>query len=161
MANDKLKAFDAAGLAAVAAAIKQAQSTGDNAASDLTTLANMVSDILTEIGGAIEQLDANKAYIAVSKDFTLAANSWINDSAGSAQYPYEYELTLSGVSSDVRADVVFDHTSAYHAGSCGMSAISSTAENKVILRSNKQPEQALTGTVYLTRGKVSTSNEEE
>lgn len=162
MATDKwIKAFDADGLAAVIAAIKAAQETGEGVGENLAALATTVNAVLTEIGGAINTLDSTKAYIAVSKDFTLAANSWAEDRAGSAVYPYKYELTLSGVTSDVRADIIFDHASAYAAGNCGMSPVSSTTTNKIILRSANIPAQALTGTVYLTKGKASASNEEE
>lgn len=162
MANEQqaMKAFEAAGLAALVGFIKQAQSTGDGVGQNLAALAASVNEVLTQIGGAINTLDSTKAYIAVSKGFTLAAASWTEDAQGSTEYPYKYELPLTGVTTDVRADIIFDHASAYVAGDCGVSPVSETAANKVILRSSTAPTTALTGTVYLTRGKAA-SNEEE
>ena len=164
MANEQqtsIKAFEAGGLAAIVEYIKQAQSTGDDVGRNLATLATTVNEVLTGIGEAISTLDSTKAYIAVSKDFTLTASAWVEDTSGSEVYPWKYELALTGVTVDVRADVVFDHASAYAAGNCGVSSVSSTAENKVILRSSAKPTVNLTGTLYLTRGKASASNEEE
>lgn len=158
--SQEIKAFDAGGLGVLVDFIKEAQSTGDGVGQNLAALATMVNEVLTQIGGAINTLDTTKAYIAVSKGFELAAASWVEDTAGSAVYPYKYELAVTGVTADVKADVVFDHASAYAAGNFGMSPVSSTAENKVILRSVSKPTQALTGTLYLTRGKAA-SNEEE
>ena len=158
MANEQqtpIKAFEAGGLAAIVEYIKQAQSTGDNVGRNLAALATTVNEVLTGIGEAISTLDSTKAYIAVSKDFTLTASAWVEDTSGSEVYPWKYETV------DVRADVVFDHASAYAAGNCGVSSVSSTAENKVILRSSAKPTVNLTGTLYLTRGKASASNEEE
>ena len=162
MANEQgtMKAFEEAGLAALVAYIRQAQSTGDNVGLSLAALATTVNEVLTQIGGAINTLDSTKAYISVSKSFTLAAASWAEDAQGPADYPWKYELALTGVTADVRADIIFDHASAYAAGNCGVSPVSETAANKVILRSSRAPETALTGTVYLTRGKAA-SNEEE
>ena len=70
-----MKAFNAGSLAAVVNAIKQAQSTGEGVATDLTALAETVNNVLRDIGGALETLDSEKAYIAVSKDFTLSVGS--------------------------------------------------------------------------------------
>ena len=161
MADQKMKAFDAQGLAVLTNYVKQLKQTSDDTATDLSNLATQLADILSEVGGAIMQLDANKAYIAVSKDFTIVANDWVEDAATSEQYPYKYVLTLNGASTDTRADIIFDYLSAYYAGQCGISPISSTAENQIILRSYKKPEHNLTGTLYITRGKISTSDEEE
>lgn len=156
MANE-IKAFKADGLTAIIAYIKQAQTTGNEVGANLAALATAVNDVLTGIGEAVNSLeDSTKAYIAVSKNFTLSANSWLNDTASSEIYPWKYELTLTGVTVDVRADVIFDHASAYVAGNCGISPVSSTAKNKVILRSSSKPTVNLTGTLYLTRGKVNT-----
>lgn len=161
-----IKAFDLGGLLAVISAIKQAQSTSENIGQNLAALAETVNAVLTEIGGAITELDSTKAYIAVTKSFTLAVNSWAEDTAGSADYPYKYELTLTGATIDTRADIIFDHSSAFAAGDCGMSSVSETAANKVILRSAQKPSVALTGTLYLTRAATpqnesNGSNEEE
>lgn len=161
MANNQktIKAFQADGLAAILELIKQAQSTGDDVGASLATLAESINDVLTQIGGAINTLDSIRAYIAVSKNFTLTADAWSEDKANSEIYPFKYELELEGVNQDARADVVFDHASAYIAGNCGISPASNTAENKVILRSNSKPTVNLTGTLYLTRGKTNTSEE--
>lgn len=156
----QMKVLDYAGLTTLSAFIKQVKEASDNNVSDvsalrkdLTELSSRLAAVLQEVGDCIENLDQNKAYIAVRKDFSLDAGKWTEDSAGAgAEYPYKYVLTLSGVTAEARADAVLDAGSALMAGVCGMSPVTETVLNGVVFRSRTIPTNALTGQLYLTQG---------
>lgn len=151
---DKIKAFAPGGLEALTTYIK-------NFRTDFETLVLKVNDALQEIGGAISELDDEKAYIDANMSFTLAAASWVSDSSGgsvAAQYPYKYTLALTGVTADTRVDAVLDAVSAANAGICGMCPVTETAANAIIFRSRTRPTAALAGTLYFTQGETAEAN---
>lgn len=148
------------GLATLSEFIKQVKKTSDGNTSDVTSLQNDLQElasqlaaVLTEVGDCIETLDSSKAYIAVRKDFSLAADGWVEDmSEDSFEYAYKYVLEVAGVTAEARADAVLDNNSATMAGEYGMSPVSETVENGVVFRCRTIPEDALSGQLYITQG---------
>lgn len=163
MANStKMKAFAAGGLEALTAYIKQMKLNADSLQEDFAELAQKVSEALQEVGGAIQSLDATKAYVAARMGFTLNAASWVEDSSGTEtalEYPYKYTLALQGVTADTRVDAVLNPVSASLAGLSDMCPVTETAANAVIFRSRTAPEDNLSGTLYITQGETETEEE--
>lgn len=96
------------------------------------------------------RLDALEAGTPRGQVVTFAASGWTNDS-GDANYPYQYKLTVDGITSASRADIVLDAASAEAASESGVSTTTETAANTVILRARTAPTTALTGTLYITK----------
>ena len=96
------------------------------------------------------RLDALEAGTPRRQDVTFAASGWTNDS-GDANYPYQYKLTVDGITSASRADVVLDAASVDVASESGVSTTTETAANTVILRARTAPTAALSGTLYITK----------
>ncbi len=96
------------------------------------------------------RLDALEAGVPVGMEMTLAANGWTNNS-GDANYPYQYRLTVDGITAASRADAVLDAGSVAAASVCGVCAVSETADNTVIFKSRTAPTANLTGTLYITK----------
>lgn len=148
------------GLATLSEFIKQVKKTSDGNTSDVTSLqhdlqelASQLAAVLTEVGDCIETLDTSKAYIAVRKDFSLAADGWVEDTdEDSFEYAYKYVLEVSGVTAEARADAVLDNLSATMAGEYGMAPVTETVENGVVFRCRTIPEDALSGQLYITQG---------
>lgn len=99
---------------------------------------------------ADERLDALEGNRAKGQAVTLASGSWTNNS-GDTKYPYQYRLTVTGVTTASRADLVLDDASAALAASAGMSAATNTAANTVIFKSRTAPGSNLTGTLYVAK----------
>lgn len=99
---------------------------------------------------ADERLDALEATTPDAQDMTLASTGWTNDS-GDADYPYQYRLTVDGVTTASRADAVLDAGSVAAASGCGVCAVSETDTNTVIFKSRTAPTVNLTGTLYVTK----------
>lgn len=148
------------GLATLSEFIKQVKQTSDGNTSDVASLQNDLQElasqlaaVLAEVGDCIETLDSSKAYIAVRKDFSLPVNGWVEDTSEEAiEYGYKCVLTVSGVTSEARADAVLDNLSATLAGDYGMAPVTETVENGVVFRCRTIPEEALSGQLYITQG---------
>lgn len=99
---------------------------------------------------ADERIDALEGNSPKGRAMTLASGGWTNDS-GDANYPYQYKLTVEGVTSASRADAVLDDTSVAVAAACGVCPTTTTAANTVIFKSNTAPTAALTGVLYIRK----------
>ena len=98
---------------------------------------------------ADERLDTLEAGTPRTQSITLAASGWASGS-GDDNYPYQYRLTVDGVTTATRADVVLDAASAAAAAESGMSTVTETTTGIVILRAAEAPTAALSGTLYIT-----------
>lgn len=157
--DNKIRPLNTGGLKELVNYIKTVKKNADTntkGLSDLqdtvTELSDRIVEVLGEIGGAIEQLDSSKAYLSVRQEFTLQHENWVDDSVSSMNYPYKYDLPISGITPSAIADVVFDGDSIPKACYCGISSVSETGDGVVILRSKSIPESDLSGMIYITRG---------
>ena len=105
---------------------------------------------------ADERLDALEANADKSQDLSLDASGWTNDS-GSTKYPYQYKLTVEGVTEASRADAVLDEAGEDVADDCGLCAECDTAANTVIFRCRTAPTAAVTGVLYIKLNAVLTA----
>lgn len=106
---------------------------------------------------ADKRLDALELNADKSLDLNLAADGWTNDS-GSTKYPYQYKLTVEGVTEASRADAVLDEAGEEVADDCGLCAECETAANAVIFKSRTAPTAAVTGVLYIKKNAVLTAN---
>lgn len=101
-------------------------------------------------GRADKRLDALEANSPKAQDLILRSDGWTNDS-GDENYPYQYKLTIEGVTTASRADAEFDDASLTVATACGVDVRTKTAANAVIFKSFTLPTANLTGTLYITK----------
>ena len=97
-----------------------------------------------------KRLDALEAGTPKVMALTLASGGWTEDS-GDENYPFQYKLTVAGVTDASRADAVLDAGSVALASDCGVCAVSETATNTVIFKSRTAPTADLTGSLYITK----------
>lgn len=155
-----MKILDYTGLQTLSNFVKQIKGSADANASavsdlrdDLQGLASKLADVLNEVGGCIETLDSEKAYIAVRKSFSLAVSGWVeNDNEEDFDYAYKYVLSVQGVSADTRVDAVLDSNSSSIAGQCEMCPTTESGSGTVVFKTRTIPEEALTGQLYITQG---------
>ena len=97
-------------------------------------------------------LDGLADYISDERTVTLPVANWQTDN--NAEYPAYQDITVSGITTDDRADVIFDENVFEAAATCGVSSVSTvTAANTVRIRAVEAPEVALTATVWIIYGK--------
>lgn len=99
---------------------------------------------------ADERLDKLEGKEVKAYDLTLAQSGWTNNS-GDTNFPYQYVLTVEGVTTASRADAVLDDASIVVASASGMSAACNTAANAVVFKSYTAPTADLTGKLYITK----------
>ena len=109
-----------------------------------------LAQMRTFVQQADKRLDALEAGTPRGQAVTFAVSGWTNDS-GDANYPYQYKLTVDGITTASRADIVLDAASAEAASESGVSTVTETAANTVILRARTAPTSALSGTLYITK----------
>lgn len=99
---------------------------------------------------ADKRLDALEANATQKQDLTLAASGWTDDS-GDTKYPYQYILTVTGVTTASKADAVLDDASVEVASECGVHPNTNTGADTVIFKSKTAPADALTGVLYIKK----------
>jgi len=98
-------------------------------------------------------MDGLAGYIPEPKSVSIAANGWQTDSNNTI-YPAYQNITVSGVTTDDRVDIVFDESLADTLMTCGVSPVATvTAANTVRVRAVTAPTVALTGTAWIIYGK--------
>lgn len=105
------------------------------------------------------RLDVVEMNMPLRQDVTIPAIGWTNDS-GDTIYPYQNRLTIAGITTASRTDVILDAASVAVASDCGVCAVCETAANTVIFKSRTAPTADLTGLIYITRTAVEMSSAE-
>lgn len=117
---------------------------------------------LGQLKNFAEKADARLDVLELAKmapsSISIAATGWANDS-GDVKYPFRYTLTVEGVTTASRADVVLDAESVEAASKSGVCAVSETAANTVIFKSRTAPASDLTGTIYVYKKVVKDETE--
>lgn len=99
------------------------------------------------------RLDALEANADKKQALNLEVSGWTNES-GSEKYPYQYKLTVEGVTDASRADAVLDDAGEIAAADCGLCAGCDTAADTVIFTCRRAPTAAVTGTLYIKKNAV-------
>lgn len=122
----------------------------------------MVKNITLEQMGefavrADNRLDRLELNLSKGQDLTLSKNGWTKDS-GDENYPYQYVLTVVGVTTVSRADAVLDASSVAVASACGMCAVCDTDAGAVVFKSYTAPSSDLTGKLYIKKQAATSDN---
>lgn len=165
--QNPMKVVTYEGLATLSEFIKQVKKASDGNTSDVTSLqrdlqelASQLAAVLTEVGDCIETLDSSKAYIAVRKDFSLAADGWAEDAGGvDENMRYKYVFVVSGVTDEARVDAVLDSASATVAGEYGVAPVTESIDGGVVFRCRSIPRTTMTGQLYITQGAEETATQ--
>lgn len=99
---------------------------------------------------ADERLDRLELNLEKGQDMTISKSGWTNDS-GDENFPYQYVLSVEGVTTASRADAVLDAGSIVVASACGMCAACDTADGTVVFKSYTVPTADLTGKLYIKK----------
>lgn len=98
---------------------------------------------------ADDRLDRLELNMSKGQDMTLAQSSWT--ASGDENFPYQYVLSVEGVTTASRADAVLDAGSIVVASACGMCAACDTADGSVVFKSYTAPTADLTGKLYIKK----------
>ena len=96
------------------------------------------------------RLDRLELNLEKGQDMTISKSDWTNDS-GDENFPYQYVLSVEGVTTASRADAVLDAGSIVVASACGMCAACDTADGSVVFKSYTVPTADLTGKLYIKK----------
>ena len=99
---------------------------------------------------ADKRLDRLELNLEKGQDMTISKSDWTNDS-GDENFPYQYVLSVEGVTTASRADAVLDAGSIVVASACGMCAACDMAEGSVVFKSYTAPAADLTGKLYIKK----------
>ena len=126
------------------ATVKHLQSLAARTKVCIADVAQTASEAILQVAGYIPEPKSN---------ISIAANGWLTDSNNTV-YPKYQDITISGVTTDDRVDIVFDESLADTLMTCGVSPVTTvTAANTVRVRAVTAPSVALTGTAWIIYGK--------
>lgn len=97
-----------------------------------------------------KRLDALEENMTQRLELSILQSGWTNDS-GDAKFPYQYVLTVDGVTADTVANAVLDEAGVAAASACGVCAACRTAAGVVVFKSYEVPAADLNGVLYITR----------
>lgn len=98
-----------------------------------------------------EELDALKADKPTAVSFSIPASGWQND--GTANYPYYYDLPVSGVTAADHATVTIALDGIDTAAACGLCATNETIAGAIRLRAASVPVAAIQAEYWLETGR--------
>lgn len=116
---------------------------GSHVLEGLSRLAGIAADALTEQNAA-------KADRPLRSAVTLPASGWVDD--GAADYPKHYDITVSGVTADDRADVIVAPGSLGTATDCGLCPVTETRSGAVRVRAASVPSAAISAQLWIQKG---------
>lgn len=108
-----------------------------------------LGDLLVLAEQTDKRLDKLEVCAPVRLAVTLSSGGWSDDS-GDADYPYQYRLTVKGVTDASIAHAGFDNTNRALAASAGLYNLIQTATDTVIFYAVTAPTSDLTGWLDVT-----------
>lgn len=97
-------------------------------------------------------MDGLAGYIPDKVNVTLPVASWTQDLTNE-DYPYYQDVTVTGITANDRADVVFAESVMDDVEENGVSSIVTTSAGSIRVRAVTAPEVALTATVWIIYAK--------
>lgn len=108
-----------------------------------------LGDITVTVAEALEELAGALNDAAYTRHtLSIPVSAWAAEGEGNEGYCCT--VAVEGVTAQHRADVILDEASVQTAASAGMQPVTETVEGGVVLRSEKAPEDTLTGELYIT-----------
>lgn len=149
----KDKALRDGGLAALCAHIREVRATAQNSGGAVAALTEALDKSLQEIEDALNDYPK-------STPVTLPVTGWTKDEAGSAKYPYCYDIPVENVTAADRASVTVLPGSYDAAVACGLCPANETlnppAESKVgkiRIRAVSIPEKEIAAEYWVQDGR--------
>lgn len=99
----------------------------------------------------VEEIDLLKADKPTAVAVSILVNGWKND--GTAEYPYYYDLPVSGATAADHATVTIKPDGINTAVSCGMSEKNQTIAGAIRLRAASVPATAIPAEYWLEKGR--------
>lgn len=100
---------------------------------------------------AIEEIDTLKANKGETVSITIPITGWSSDSSSS--YPQYYDIAVSEVTANDRAEITIAPGSIDIAQACGLCPTNETLAGKIRVRSTKIPTEAISAEYWLENGK--------
>ncbi len=98
---------------------------------------------------ALKEIDAEKLDKAVTLSAEIPANSW---NSGSGDYPYYSDISIPGITTSDRADIVISPGSIKTAQQVGICPFTETLGDAVRIRAEKQPNTSITAEIWILKG---------
>ena len=111
-----------------------------------------VNEHTVAVVAALKEMEAAKADKYSATTATISTSGWVNNTSVAA-YPYYYDISVSGVTTNDRADIVIAQTSLATAKACGLCATSETLAGKIRIRAAKTPTTSISVQYTVVKGK--------
>ena len=80
-----------------------------------------------------------------AKSFSIPVNGWVSDSSGNVDFPYYYDLSVSGITTNDVIMGLVNEADMNVATSCGLYDRIESLSNKIRFRSKSVPSNAISG----------------
>ena len=112
----------------------------------------LASEILQATTDALVEMNTVKADKENAVSITIPVTGWNSDST--ANYPYYYDITVAGITTNDGANIAIAVSSLYDASECGLCPTNETLTNKVRIRASSIPTAAMSADLWIRRGEV-------
>jgi hypothetical protein len=113
---------------------------------------NRLGNIVGTVADAIEEVANTKADAGSPITITIPQESWTL-TEDSANYPYQCDIVVDGVTENDMATITITPDSVYIASNCGICPTSETISGAVRLRSASAPETDIEAQCWISVGK--------
>lgn len=107
--------------------------------------------LASSVQTSLQAYDLLKEDRFLGNEIQLPTSGWTKNS-GFTDYPYQYDLAISGVTEDDYAEVLVAQSSMGTATSCGLSPANQTLAGKVRFYAVKPPASVISATLWLHKG---------
>lgn len=112
---------------------------------------DLVASLAEATTAVIEELDAEKADKSVSVAFDIPVTGWVLDET--TEYPYYYDIAVTGVTAYDRATVSIAPNSMSMAVSCELCPTNETLAGKIRIRAMSIPADVISCEYWIEQGK--------
>lgn len=98
---------------------------------------------------AVQELDAEKLDKAIKLSAEISVSSW---SSASGDYPFYSDISIPGITTNDRADIVISPGSVKTAQQAGICPFSETLGDGVRIRAEKKPSTVITAEIWIFKG---------
>ncbi len=112
---------------------------------------SLALQVVEDTSKDLEAMDAKKADKPESVSFTIPITGWGSDST--EHYPHYYDIAVSGVTANDRADVTLAPSGLDTAVTCGLCQTCETLAGKIRLRAAAGPASEIAAQYWIEQGK--------
>lgn len=145
------KVFDAQSWSALLSTLSRTKQTADQNASAVSGLGEDLAGLAETANAEIQSIKDTKQDKRNAVAVTLPASGWSSDST--VEYPYYYDLAVSGVTAKDRAEVTVAVPGLPAAEACGLCSTNETMAGKIRFRAKKAPSAAIAAEYWIEKGR--------